>query len=262
MSIRDEELFHKMVELLNSGKPVALCILMEKKGSGPRSIGAKMIVYNDGETMGTIGGGELERIIVQEALKAIKEGKSKEITLSLGSGEGIETGLICGGTIKIFIDIINPKPRLIIIGSGNIAKPLAEIASIVGFEIIVIDDNVKTATKERFPMAKEIIVNQLTKGLREIGVRSEDFIAIVHGNVEKEYEVLKEILKLKTKYIGLLGSKRKSSEIKKRLIEEGFREEDVERIRSPIGLDINAETPEEIAVSIIAELIMKLRGKN
>lgn len=257
----DEELFRKIIELLSEGKTVALCTIIGKIGSGPRDIGAKMIVYDDGKTMGSIGGGQLERIIVKEALKAIKENKSREITLSLGSGEGIETGLICGGSIKIFIDILNPKPRLIIIGSGNIAKPLAEIANIIGFNIVIVDDNTETATKDRFPMASKIIVNQLKKGIEELDIKDEDFIAIIHGDVEKEYEVLKKILKTKVKYLGLLGSKRKSFEIKKRLIEEGYSKEDVEKIHSPIGLDIGAETPEEIAVSIIAELIAVLRGK-
>ncbi|MEM1549902.1 MAG: XdhC family protein [Candidatus Methanomethylicia archaeon] len=259
--MNSEELFRKITELLSERKTIALCTVIEKIGSGPRDIGAKMIVYDDGKTMGSIGGGHIERIIVKEALKAIKENKSREITLSLGSGEGIETGLICGGSIRIFIDIINPKPRLIIIGSGNIAKPLAEIANIVGFDVIIVDDNMETATKNRFPMVSKIIVNQLTKGIEELDIKSEDFIAIVHGDVEKEYEVLKKILKTKVRYLGLLGSKRKSSEIKRRLIEEGYNKEDVEKIHSPIGLDIGAETPEEIAVSITAELIAVLRGK-
>lgn len=263
MSLSDKELFQKIVELLEDRERIALCIIVEKKGSGPRDVGAKMIVCSDGRTIGTIGGGILERMIVQEALKIIEENRSREITFSLGGEEGIETGLMCGGSIKIFIDVLNPKPRLIIIGSGSIAKPLAEVASIVGFEILIVDSNGKTATRDRFPMASRIILREsLVKGVIEAELRKNDFVAIVHGNIKDEYEVLKEVLKLKPKYIGLLGSRRKSLEFKKKLIEDGFKVEDVEKIYSPIGLDIKAETPEEIAISIMAEVIMVLRGKN
>ena len=262
MKQHNSEIFQEIVKALRNGEKVALCIVVEKKGSGPRNIGAKMIVYRDGRSLGSIGGGNLERIIVEEALKALNENESKNITLSLGGGEGIETGLICGGSIKVFIDILNPNPKLVIVGSGNVAKPLAEIASIVGFEVTIVDDNASTATRDRFPTANKIIVNEhLTKGLDEANLSEESFIAIVHGDVKKEYEVLKRVLMGKVKYVGLLGSRRKGAELKKKLIEEGFKEEDVEKIKVPIGIDINAETPEEIAVSIVAELIMSLRCK-
>jgi xanthine dehydrogenase accessory factor len=262
MNQHDSEIFQEIVKALRNGYKVALCTIVEKKGSGPRNIGAKMIVYRDGRTLGSIGGGNLERIIMEEALKAMNKNESKTITLSLGGGEGIETGLICGGSIKVFIDIINPNPKLIIVGSGNVAKPLAEIANIVGFEITIVDDNPNTATKDRFPTANKIIINEdLAKGLNEANLDEESFIAIVHGDVNKEYEVLKNVLKGKARYIGLLGSRRKGAELKRKLIEDGFKEGDVERIKVPIGIDINAETPEEIAISIMAELIMNLRCK-
>ncbi|MCS7369130.1 MAG: XdhC family protein [archaeon GBS-70-058] len=262
MNQHNSEIFQEIVKALREGERVALCIVIEKKGSGPRNIGAKMIVHRDGRTVGSIGGGKIERIIVEEALKALNENESKTITLSLGEGEGIETGLICGGSIKIFIDILNPNPKLIVVGSGNVAKPLTEIASMVGFEVTIVDDNANTATKDRFPTANKIIVNEnLMKGLDEANPNEESFITIVHGDVKKEYEVLKRVLRGKIRYIGLLGSRRKGAELKKKLIEEGFKEEDVEKIRVPIGIDINAETPEEIAVSIVAELIMNLRCK-
>ncbi|MEM3616074.1 MAG: XdhC family protein [Candidatus Methanomethylicia archaeon] len=257
----EEELFSKINEILKNGKRLALCIIVEKIGSGPRDIGTKMVVYNDGKTMGSIGGGILERIIIQKALESIKLNKNQLITLSLGGSEGIETGLICGGSIKVFINVINPKPRLIIIGSGHIAKPLAEIAHMVGFEIVILDDSEEEAIREIYPMASKIIVKPLIQGLEEINLSNGDFVAIVHGEVEKEYDVIKKILERNVEYIGLLGSRRKGLEFKRRLKDEGFKEEVIEKINVPIGIDIGAETPEEIAVSIVAELIKVLRNK-
>ncbi len=260
MSVDDAYLFGEAAKLLRSGETIALCIIVNKVGSGPRGVGAKMIVYGDGKSIGSIGGGKFERILIERALEAIKNGHSKLVEFSLGSGSGIETGLICGGNLKVLIDVIKPNPRLIIVGSGSIAKPLAEVACIAGFEVIVVDDNEKTATHDRFPMASRLIVKPLVKALSELELRGSDFIAIVHGDVKIEYAVLKELLRRKPRYIGLLGSKRKVAEFRRRLKIEGFNEDDLSILHAPIGIDINAETPGEIAVSIVAELIKILRG--
>ncbi len=256
------ELFEKVIEFLKLGKPIALCTIVDKIGSGPRGVGSKIVVTSDGEVIGSIGGGGFERILIDKAIESIREGKCRLITFSLGSGRGVETGLICGGSLTVFIDVIKPKPRLIIFGSGSIAKPLAEIAHRVGFEILIADDHEDTATRERFPMASEIIIEKpLSKVLGKLEIEASDFIAIVHGEVESEFLILKEVLKKRPRYVGLLGSKRKVSVLKKRLLESGFTVKDLDILHAPIGLDIGAETPSEIAVSIVAELIKVLRGK-
>ena len=257
--VTDVDVLEKVVDFLKSGKRVALCTVIEKRGSGPRDIGAKIVVNENGELIGTIGGGNLERILVQEALKSIKEGKSKKIVFSLREHvekEGVvKTGLICGGEITIFIDIIEPKPRLIIIGSGHVGYPLAKLADMLGFEIVVVDDNKELATKERFPMAKEILVGDFTEILDKVKVQPNDFVVIVHGEPEHDYLALKKMLEKNVRYIGLLGSKVKVAKFKERLKKEGLSESAFGNLYAPVGLDIGAQTPEEIGISILAQII-------
>ena len=261
----DGDLFGKIIEELSKGKVIALCIIVEKKGSGPRSIGTKMLVLSNGDVYGTIGGGSFERLVVKDALKAINEGKSKLVKYLLRrtriSQDTKLTGLECGGEVSVFINVITPTPKLIIVGAGHIGKPLADLAHMLGFKIIIIDSNKELASRKRFPYADKIIIDRIDKALEKSNITSHDLLAIVYGSVEEDYIALKKALELKPRYIGLLGSKYKIEKFKDRLMREGI---DLSKFKgviyAPIGLDIGAETPEEIAISIIAEIIGILRG--
>lgn len=227
----------------------------------PRDAGAKMLVEADGESFGTIGGGEMERELVEQAIQALNEGRARTLVFALGVApkeDAIQVDSKCGGEVKVFLDVIKPNPKLILIGSGHVAKPLAEFADKAGFEVIVLDD-AETATKERFPMAKALYTGCFEEELNRVEVRPFDFVAVVHGDPSHETTALTSMLRRRPAYIGLLGSRNKAAEHKRRLIDNGFNKEDVEAIHSPIGLDIGAETPEEIAVSILAELIKARR---
>jgi len=253
----DPEMFTRLIELLNEGKDAVLCTMIEKLGSGPRDVGAKMLIDPDGNILGTIGGGGMERRLVAEAMEALREGHPRTVSFALGvePKEGaVPVDSKCGGEVKIFMDVVKPVPRLIIVGSGHIAEPLAKLADEVGFEVIVVDD-AETATWERFPMAKEIHSGPFAEEIRLVEVRPSDYVAIVHGETSYELATLMSVLPKTPVYIGLLGSRNKAAEHKRQLLEEGFSEKDLEAIRAPIGMSIGAETPEEIAVSIIAELI-------
>jgi len=257
----DVEILKEATRLLEGGKRVALCTVIEKKGSGPRDIGGKMVVSEEGETFGTIGGGNLERALINESLKALREGKPKKAVFSLhkgGGGEAVETGLICGGELTMFIDVIEPKHRLILIGAGHVAWPLAKLADIVGFSLVVVDDNEELANRERFPMA-EVITGNFNEILDKLEVGPRDFVVIVHGEPEHDYLALEKIIKRRPAYIGLLGSKAKAATLVKRLKEAGISDEDFKPLHAPLGLDIGAQTPEEIAVSILAEIINEKR---
>ena len=261
----NEELFSKIVEELNRGRTIALCTIVEKKGSGPRDIGTKMVVLSNGEAHGTIGGGSFERLVIEEALKAINEGKSKLIRYVLRRTNippGVKsTGLECGGEISVFIDVISPAPKLVIVGAGHIGKPLADLAHMLGFRVVIIDSNKELASRGRFPYAEKIIVDKIDNALEKSGVTLQDLVAIVYGSVEEDYIALKKALELKPRYIGLLGSKYKIEKFKERLIKEGINLSEFRGIvYAPIGLNIGAETPEEIALSIMAEIIGILRG--
>ena len=262
----DVDVLEKVAQLLKNRKKVALCTVIEKRGSGPRDVGAKIAVSEDGEIVGTIGGGNLERTLVEEALKALKVGKSKKIIFSLREGaerrDAVKTGLICGGEITIFIDVIEPKPHLIIIGSGHVGYPLAKLADILGFEIVIVDDNKGLATRERFPMAKEILVGDFTEILDKVEVRPDDFVVIVHGEPKHDFMALKKMLEREVRYVGLLGSKVKVAKFKERLKKEGVSEDALRNLYAPVGLDIGAQTPEEIGISILAQIIRIRRKMN
>ena len=256
------QIFARLNQILLEGKSVVLCTLTKKYGSGPRDEGAKMLVESDGSILGTIGGGSMERLIIDEALEAINEGKSRTINFAMGlePKEGaVFIDSKCGGEVSIFLDIINPNPRIILIGSGHIAKPVAELAHMTGFEVILIDDAL-TATDERFPHAV-ILTGDFVKGINELKIYPSDYLVIVHGETEYELLTLRRFLPENLAYIGLLGSKNKAKNHKEQLLSEGYNPEDIKKLNSPIGIDLGAETPEEIAVSIIAELIRKRRTR-
>jgi xanthine dehydrogenase accessory factor len=215
-----------------------------------------MLVDSDGNAYGTVGGGGMERRLEEEAVKAIEEGKPRTITFALGvePREGaIPIDSRCGGEVKIFMDIVKPDPRLIVIGSGHIGMPLAHLAHEAGFETIVVDD-APTTTRERFPHAI-IHSGPFEKEIENLETSPADYVAIVHGESWYELTSLRGLLPRRLAYVGLLGSNSKAERISERLISDGLPAEDVEKIVTPIGIEIGAETPEEIAVSIVAELI-------
>jgi len=260
--VSDVEVLDWVLQFLNRGKRVALCTVIEKRGSGPRDQGAKMAVNEDGQVIGTIGGGSLERALIDLCLKALEEGVSRKVIFSLRpkGGKGtIDTGLICGGELTIFIDVIEPKCKIILVGAGHVALPLAKLADIVGFNLVVVDNDEKLANKERFPTAEKIITGDFNEILDELEVGSSDFVVIAHGEPEHDYMALEKIIKKRPAYIGLLGSKTKVATLIKKLKEAGISDNDIKTLHAPIGLDINAQTPEEIAVSIIAEIIKERR---
>ena len=246
---------------LMAGKPAVLCTLTFKDGSGPRDPGAKMLVTSKGEAVGTIGGGGMERLLVGRALEALEERKPRSYHFAMGipAREGmISVDSKCGGEVKIFMDPIYPDPRLVIMGSGLIAQFVARYAQDCGFTVIIVDD-AETATQENFPEMK-IHDKPYPESLEGVDIRHSDYVAMLHGETDFEINGLRKAVKAMPAYIGLLGSRNKRKEHVKQLKEEGLPEKAVEKIKGPIGLEIEAETPEEIAISIVAELIQQKRG--
>ncbi len=220
-----------------------------------------MLVTSKGEAIGTIGGGGMERLLVGRALEVMKEGNPRSYHFAMGipTREGmIPVNSKCGGEVKIFMDPITPDPRLIIMGSGLIAQAAARYAKDCGFTIIIVDD-AHTATAENFP-EMTIVNTKYPDSLQSVEIRPSDYVAMLHGETDFEINGLRYAVKADSAYIGLLGSSNKRKEHVKQLIAEGFDDTTVEKIKGPIGLEIEAETPEEIAISIVAELIQKKRG--
>jgi xanthine dehydrogenase accessory factor len=218
-----------------------------------------MLVTSNGETIGTIGGGSMERLLIDRAFEVMREGKPRSFHFAMGipAREGvIPVDSKCGGEVKIFMDRINPDPRLVIMGSGLIAQAVASYANYCGFTVIVVDD-ASTATAENFPETT-VINTKYPECLKTLDIRRIDFVAMLHGETSFEINGLRKAVKANPAYIGLLGSRNKRKEHVKQLKDEGL--ENTEKIKGPIGLEIGAETPEEIGISIIAELIQQKRS--
>ncbi len=261
----DPSVLLEAARALERGRRVALCTVVEKVGSGPRDPGAKLAVLED-RVYGTLGGGEFERMVISAAREALKEGSPRLLRFSFtegGSPGAIGTGHLCGGESAVFIDVLVPDPRLFLVGSGHVALQVHRVAQVLGWRSVVVDDHPDTATRERFSEAEEIRVGDPEEELAKDPPGPEDLVFIAHGNSDVEYRVLRFICGLDRlpRYVGLLGSKTKGGKLLARLKREGH---DVGRLkgvfRVPSGLDLGSDTPGEVAVSVVAEMLAVVKG--
>ena len=249
------EIYKKINDLLYKQEKFAVATIIRTEGSTPRNVGAKMIVTKDGNINGTIGGGHNEATVIAEAVKAIKDGKTRILTFRL-EGEN-DSGMICGGNMDVYIEPAQPAFSILFLGGGNIGKALSKLAHTVGFSVSVIDP---LATKEDFPDADQIISKKAVEGLSEVNVTPETCIVIATAGHEGDEATLRKVIDMEATYIGMIGSKNKVKTIFKNIVDSGVSEDKLCKIHSPIGLDIGSETPMEIAVSIIAEIISVIKG--
>jgi xanthine dehydrogenase accessory factor len=248
-------IFNDLINLERSGKPGALCTVVSTKGSTPRREGSKMLVYQDGHFTGTIGGGEMESRVINEALESIKAGKPRLVRYSMVDPERGDPG-VCGGELRIFIDPILPQKEMVIVGGGHVGRAVARLGSWLGFRVVVCDDRTEISNLDTIPDADQVFNDPLFAIQQEIRVTPWTYFILTTRSVEIDVVILPEILKREASYVGVIGSKRRWSTTRNKLIELGVAKEEIEKIHSPIGLNINAETPEEIAVSIMAQVIM------
>lgn len=250
-------IFKEIVKAQEEKRDFAVVTIVKAEGSTPRGESAKMLVFPDGSSFGTVGGGILEARAIQEALKAIEKGKSTLVEYSLDDEKEEGLPMKCGGDVQLFIEVFKEKPQLIIVGAGHVGRALCRIASMLDFDITVIDDRKEWANRDRFPGASNIIVEKdMAKIFESIQTGNNTYVVIATRGHMHDKEALAAALKRETRYIGMIGSPRKVKEVFAQLMGEGFQKEVLERVYSPIGLDIGGETPEEIAVSIIAEILM------
>lgn len=218
----------------------------------PRKAGAKMIVFEDGSSWGSIGGGRNEKAAIAECLKSIQSQKPATVTYNYFGRVGES---ICGGQMKVFIEPVLPKAQLIICGAGHIALPLSWLAKVLRFSVTIIDDRKQFANKKRFPHVDRIILGDHAKELSKIKIGAGCYITIVTQGNEQDFECLKAAIKLDVAYIGVISSQPKRIKFLKRLKDAGISDGKLDRLSIPMGHDIGSQTPEEIAVSICAELI-------
>jgi xanthine dehydrogenase accessory factor len=250
-----------MADLERRGIPTALVTVIRTQGSTPREVGAKMIVRHDGTIFGTVGGSAVEALVIREALEALREGKSRIVQHDLMDA-GSDTGMICGGRMEFFIEPLKRLPQLYIFGGGHIGWPLAKFAAELGYPHHVFEDRPEYASAERFPAVAGRHVGAFTDLTRNLDLVQPAFVIVVTRCHDTDLEVMRGVLGKPYAYLGLICSRKKKMEVFKILADEGYSKEELDRIHAPIGLDIGSQTPAEIAVSIIAEIIQESHRKD
>lgn len=254
-------LFGAIDEVLARGEAVALVTIVRAQGSTPQRVGARMLVFEDGRTLGTIGGGCYEQDAFGKARLALQTGRPSLAHYDLNDDFAEEQGLICGGQMDVFIDPLTPTPRVCIVGAGHVGYHTAQLAATVGFRVVVVDDRASFADAARFPTAERVDVADIPDWLRTADIGPRDYLVIVTRGHREDLEALRAALDRDTAYVGLIGSKAKIARLYARLGEDGDETTKMARVHAPIGLDLGAVSPEEIAVSIVAELIAHRRGR-
>jgi xanthine dehydrogenase accessory factor len=256
-----EDVLTAASDALTRGETVALVTIVRVLGSTPQRVGAKMLVYADGRTVGTIGGGCYESEAFWKARDAITSGRPALMRFDLTDDIAGESGLICGGQMDVFVEPLAPSPHLYIAGGGHVGLHLARAAAEVGFRIHVVDDREKYASAERFPDAEEVVVDSIPAWLEQAALAPPAYVAIVTRGHQHDLAALRAVATRELRYVGLIGSRAKVTRIFDALREEGMPDDALRHVHAPIGLDLGAVTPAEIAVSIVAELVAVRHGK-
>jgi xanthine dehydrogenase accessory factor len=234
--------------------------VVQAKGSTPQRAGAKMLVFADGRTLGTIGGGCYENDAFWKAREAIATGKPALMHYELNDDFAQENGLVCGGQMDVHIDPLEPTPHLYIVGAGHVGCQLGRMAPDAGFRVHVVDDREKFANSERFPAAEEVVVENIPDWLHRADLPASAFVVVVTRGHTHDLDAMRALAARDLRYLGLIGSRAKVRRIYDMLLAEGMPAECLDRVRAPIGFDIGAVTPAEIAISIMAELVAVRRG--
>ena len=254
------DLYEEIVALRRQGRRGALATIINVRGSIPSFNTAKMLVRDDGSIVGTIGGGCVEAEVWQAAREVMEQEKPRTLTFNLNQDPKFDTGLVCGGTLEIYVEPVLPIPVLYLFGAGHVAYNVYKVAKVAGFDVVVIDDRETYANRERFPDAREIMAADFDETFPKIAPNETSYVVIVTRGHRDDMRILRWAVQTDARYIGMIGSKRKVITIYKELENEGLPAHLFEKVMAPIGLEIGAVTPEEIAVSIVAEMIASKRN--
>jgi xanthine dehydrogenase accessory factor len=254
------DIYEEVVRLRRLGQKCALATIVQVNGSIPSYESAKLLVREDGSMLGTIGGGCVEAEVWNVARDVMQNERPRHMNFSLGQDAAYDNGLICGGQLSVFVEPVVPQPRLYVFGAGHISKSISKIASMAGFATVIVDNREAFANRERFPEADEIFAEEYEDVFPKLPIRDTSYVVIVTRGHRDDMRVMRWAVGTNAKYIAMIGSKRKVIGVVKELEKEGIPREAFERAFAPMGLDIGAITPEEIAVSIVAEMIAMRRA--
>jgi xanthine dehydrogenase accessory factor len=253
------DLFEEIVKMRRAGRRGALATIVHTNGSIPSYESSRMLVRDDGSIAGTIGGGCVEAEVWAAAKEVMRKEAPQKMTFHLNNEASYDNGLICGGTLEVFVEPILPQPVVYLFGGGHVSIAVARAANAAGFGIGVVDDREAFANKERFPMAQDIYTSY-DDAFEKIRPNASSYLVIVTRGHKEDMRVLAWAARTEARYVGMIGSKRKVLSVYKALEKEGYKPEEFERVYAPMGLDIGALSPEEIAVSITAELVAVRRN--
>lgn len=254
------EFFQELKEALNKNEAFVLCTVVETIGSSPGTVGQKMIVFRDGKTVGTVGGGINEERVRQAAIDLFKNGSSTILTFDLANPlEGEEP--VCGGKARVYIEMIASEPKMIVFGAGHIGKVLAKMAALARFRVTLVDERPEYADPALFPECDEVICKKYEDAVDALEINDRTFVAVVTPGHLKDKEVLEKVLPTPAPYVGLVSSAKKMVEMKDALVALGNSRERAESIFAPIGINLGSTTPEEIAVEILAQIVAFRNGK-
>jgi len=254
------DIFEEIVDLRRAGRRGALATIVNARGSIPSFESARMLVRDDGSISGTIGGGCVEAEVWQAAREVMEQEKPRTLTFNLNHDPKYDTGLVCGGTLEIYLEPILPVQTVYLFGAGHVSVNVYRAARMAGFEVVVVDDRQSYASRERFPEAKDVYAEDFDRALSQLAPNHSSYLVIVTRGHRDDMRVLRWAVDTPAKYIGMIGSQRKVIAIYKQLEKEGVASEKLSRVYAPVGLDIGAITPEEIAIAIVAEMIAIRRG--
>ncbi len=251
----EKDLYEAIVELRKLGTRAGLATIISRRGSTPRKDAAKMLICEDGRQLGSIGGGCTEAEVCKEAMAVMRTEKPKLLSFDLTDEDAEESALLCGGVMEVYVEPILPDPTLFIFGAGHVGQAAASVARLLGFRIAVVDDRIKYASSERFPEADAFYVDSWDEVFGKLPVNESSYLLIATRGHKYDLACLRYALTTSARYIGLLGSRRKTKLLYEALEREGIDSAGFARVFAPVGLEIGSETPEEIAVSIAAELV-------
>lgn len=248
-------IFQALVELEKNNQPFALCTVTKSEGSTPRHVGSKMLVYPDGKFIGTVGGGDLEHRVLDEAWMALSDGEPRYLHYNMADPSRGDPG-VCGGQVEVFVEPILPAPTLVVIGAGHVGKAVVHLAKWLGFHVAVSDDRAEFCNAETTPGADVYYPVEMGKLVESLKITNRTYLVVTSRGSSVDALGLPSLLESNAAYIGVIGSKRRWATTVKALREKGVKDELIAKVHSPMGLELQAETPEEIAVSIMAEVLL------
>ena len=249
------DVYEEICRLKKQGKRAALATIVNVQGSIPSATAAKMLVRDDGTIVGTIGGGCVENDVRMGAMEVMKDEKPRTFCFNLNQHPDDDTGLVCGGSLQVFVEPVIPSPLLYVFGAGHVGFNVYRVARIAGFEVNIADDREEFANRDRFPDAEEVLSGDMEQIFTQLDPSDSSYIVIATRGHRHDLRVLRWAMTTRAKYIGMIGSSRKVFTLFQQLEQEGVTREELARVYAPVGLNLGAITPEEIAVSVVAELV-------